>query len=57
MPKKSNQNKPNGFIMYAEEIRNQLLREGHAIRTKPDLIAAASPRWQVGKLETIVYVK
>ena len=48
MPKKGNQNKPNGFIMYAEEIRNQLLREGHAIRTKPDLITAASPRWQVG---------
>ena len=32
--------------MYAQEIRNQLLAEGHVIRNMPDLIAAASPKWQ-----------
>ena len=45
--KKNNQNKPNGFVIYANEIKNQLLKEGHSIRNMPDLIAAASPKWQV----------
>jgi len=44
--KKSNQNKPNGFVLYANEIKNQLLKEGHSIRNMPDLIAAATPKWQ-----------
>jgi len=47
MPKKNNQNKPNGFMMYAEEIKTSLLMEGHSIRSKPDLITAASPKWQL----------
>ena len=45
--KKMPKNKPNGFVLYANEIKNQLLREGHTIRGMPDLIHAASPRWQV----------
>jgi len=45
MPKKQ-QNKPNGFLLYANEIKNQLLKEGHNIRTTPDLIHSASPKWQ-----------
>lgn len=48
MPKnKNNPNKPNGFVMYANEIKNQLLKEGYEIRNMPDLIQAASPKWQV----------
>lgn len=46
MPKKNQQNKPNGFVIYANEIRDELLREGHIIRNMPDLITAASPKWQ-----------
>lgn len=45
MPNKNNKNKPNGFILYANEIRDDLLREGHVIRGMPDLISVASPRW------------
>lgn len=46
MPKKQ-QNKPNGFMLFANEIKNQLLKEGHSIRNTPDLIHSASPKWQV----------
>ena len=46
MPKKNSQNKPNGFVIFANEIRNELLREGHVIRSMPDLITAASPKWK-----------
>lgn len=53
MPKKNNQNKPNGFMMYAEEIKTSLLMEGHSIRSKPDLITAASPKWQVKKNKSL----
>jgi len=40
-------NKPNGFLLFANEIRNQLLKDGHTIRNTHDLIHAASPNWQV----------
>lgn len=46
MPKK-NQAKTNGFLLYANEIKNQLLKEGCTIRNTPDLIHSASPKWQV----------
>ena len=46
MPNKNNKNKPNGFVIYANEIRDELLAQGHVIRSMPDLITAASPRWQ-----------
>ena len=49
MPKKQ-QNKPNGFLLYANEIKNQLLKEGHNIRSTPDLIHSASPKWQVRQI-------
>ena len=52
MPKKNQQNKPNGFVSFANEIKNQLLKEGHSIRNTPELIHAASPKWQVR-----IYVK
>ena len=39
--------KPNGFLLYANEIRNKLLMEGHIIQNTPDLINAAAPSWQV----------
>lgn len=39
-------NKQNGFIFYANRIRNELLKEGHVIRNTNDLIAAASPKWR-----------
>ena len=47
MPKKNSQNKPNGFLLYAQEIKNELLRDGHSIRITADLIHAAAPRWEV----------
>lgn len=43
MPSK---NKPNAFIVYAQSIRQQLIREGHVISGTPDLVAAAGPYWK-----------
>ena len=40
------QNKSNGFVLFATEIRNDLLREGYNIKGMPDLVVAASPRWK-----------
>ena len=44
MPSK---NKPNAFMVYAQSIRQQLIREGHVINGMPDLVAAAGPYWKV----------
>ena len=57
MPNKNNKNKPNGFVIYANEIRDQLLQEGHVIRSMPELITAASPRWQTLPADEKEYYK
>ncbi|XP_057301629.1 protein maelstrom homolog [Hydractinia symbiolongicarpus] len=47
MPSKKNQKgKPNGYLLYANEIKNKLLQEGHSIRSTQDLIDAAASKWQ-----------
>lgn len=40
-------NKPNAYVVYAQSIRQQLIREGCTINGMPDLIAAARPHWEV----------
>lgn len=46
MPSK---NKPNAFVVYAQSMKQQLIRDGHTINGMSDLVAAAGPYWAVRK--------
>lgn len=53
--KKGRQNKPSGYVIFAREMQDQLLAEGHVIRNMDDLVAAASVKWSVSTFAAIVW--